>query len=111
MPCTTMPRRRQFVGVTPGTAPDVEQSFPRAQSEHVDDVIDLLHGALGEGVPEVRLAEVVGDRLEPVLADRAHRSIAARPLRAITSRYQRELSRGVRTRVSKSTWIRPKRFA
>lgn len=39
------------------------------------------------------------------------RSMAARPLRRMTSRNQWALSRGVRSRVSKSTWTMPNRLS
>ena len=61
----------QLVGVAAGTAADVEHPHARLEPEGVDEEVDLLLGALGEGVAEVGRAEVVGDRLEPVVGLRA----------------------------------------
>ena len=43
MPCTTMPRAGQLVGMPSRTAADVEHTRPRLQAERVDDEVDLLH--------------------------------------------------------------------
>ncbi len=58
----------EFVGVTAGAAPDVEHPLTRLQAEHRDDVIDLLHRALGVRIPVVGRAEVIGEILEPMVA-------------------------------------------
>ena len=59
----------QLVGVASRSAPDVEHTVARAQTERFDHMVDLLGRALGERVAQVRLAEVLGDRLEPVVRD------------------------------------------
>ena len=56
--------------VTAGAAPHVEHPLARLQAERGDDVIDLLHRALGVRIPVVRAAHVVGEVLEPVIAVR-----------------------------------------
>ena len=77
---TTMPRAGQRVRVAARAAPDVEHPHARLEPERVDEEVDLLRGALGERVAEVRRAEVVGDRLEPVV----RRVSRSRPWRVVT---------------------------
>jgi hypothetical protein len=58
----------QFVGVAAGAAADIEHPLARPQAQRGDDVVDLLDGALGVGVPVVGRTEVIGEFLEPVVA-------------------------------------------
>ena len=59
---------RQLLRVPTGAAPHVEDAVRGVEAERGDDVVDLLHRALGVGVPVVGGAEVVGEILEPVVA-------------------------------------------
>jgi hypothetical protein len=54
------------VGVAAGPAAHVEQALAGAQVEGVDEEGDLVVGASGERIAEVRRSEVGGERLEPV---------------------------------------------
>jgi hypothetical protein len=54
------------VGVAPGPAADVEHPHPGLEAQRLDQELDLLLGPLREGVAEVRLPHVVGQRLEPM---------------------------------------------
>ena len=49
-------------------ASHVEHPHARFEAERLDQEPDLLLGALGEGVPQVGVAEVVREVLEPVVA-------------------------------------------
>ena len=60
----------ELVGVPAGSAPDVEHPHSGCHPEHRGHVVDLLPCALRVRVAQVRLTEVVGDRLEPVLTHR-----------------------------------------
>src|SRR5207253_4323683 len=62
------PPLRQRVGMAAGTAPDVEDAHARLEPQRVDEEPDLLLGALGERVAQVRRPRVRGDVLEPVVA-------------------------------------------
>ena len=62
----------QGVGVASRSAADVEHPHARFEPEDVDQEVDLLLGAAGEGVPEVGRTEVVGGGLEPVIGFRGH---------------------------------------
>ena len=53
--------------MTPRTAPHVEDAGGSAESEGLDEEVDLLDRALRERVAEVGGAEVVCDRFEPVV--------------------------------------------
>ncbi len=61
------PATCELVSVATRPTPDVEHTVARGQAERLHDVIDLLHRALGERVPQVRLAHVVCQVLEPVI--------------------------------------------
>ena len=79
-----MPTPSEFVGVPPGATADVEHAVARPRAEHVDDVVDLLHRSLRERVPVVRLAHVIGERLEPMVAHRRRLQHASGQTRDVT---------------------------
>ena len=58
----------EAIRVPTGAAPDVKQSLTRFEAERVDDEGDLVLGAHREGVLEIRLTHVLGERLEPVIS-------------------------------------------
>src|SRR4051794_32882700 len=71
--------------VTAGPAPDIEHPHARCERELTDEELDLLLGALGERVPQVRGAKVIGQRFKPV----RHQPLAAAqvsPQLTLTSR-------------------------
>ena len=51
---------------------DVEDPIGGRQTERPHEVVDLLLGALGVGVPVVGLTHVIGKILEPVVARARH---------------------------------------
>ena len=53
-----------------GSAPDVEHSVTRREPQRTNNVVNFLRSALGERVPQIRLAHVVGQVLEPVSVER-----------------------------------------
>ena len=71
--------------MAPRPAADVEHRHAGLEAEHLGEEPDLLGGAHGERVPQVRRAEVVRDVLEPVpvgsggVAGRHHVSPSPRP--------------------------------
>lgn len=73
------------VGVAPGAASDVEEAGSRPEVEGADEEVDLLLGALGAGVPQVRPTQMVGEVLEPVVALTFSHVHAARSARIASS--------------------------
>ena len=66
-PSTSIPRRPRAWAWRPGPQPTSSTRSPGRQVEHVDEEGDLVLGALGERVPQVGLAEVIGEGFEPVV--------------------------------------------
>lgn len=60
------------------TTPHVQDPHPGLQAEQVDQELNLLGGAFGERVPQVRLAGVIGDRLELPAGDLDGESLESR---------------------------------
>ena len=69
----------QLVGVATGAAPDVEHPHAGLQVEGLHEEPDLLVGALGERVPQVGDAQVLGDGLEPVVVPAPTATPSRRP--------------------------------
>ena len=69
-PWVAIPRRASSWACRPGPHPTSSTRIPGATPEHRGHVVDLLPCALRVRVAQVRLTEVVGDRLEPVLTHR-----------------------------------------